>query len=162
MSRINMDDFSVFSYEDFGDTFLVERNLDKVKLPNFGELSKDASRFNKEMAKKLNKWASLIFTKVDRYVNKINKKFGSEIIVRHIKASDGKSGESAIVLIRVIRTNKIVDGEIEISVVDSNKILMHISKDIARVLKAKELHKVVSNQDRAVGYAINILERIVV
>lgn len=160
MHEIDLEEFSTFSFEDFRNTYLIEGNLDRSRMPKFGEISKEASKFSQEAAKKLNKWASNISQKISRYVNKISKRSGANINIRHIKASDGRSGEPAIIVVNILETERIKNAEIEISVVDSNRILMRISKNIANLMGLKQLRKNVTNQERAIGYAINILERI--
>jgi hypothetical protein len=160
MPDIDLEEFSTFSFEDFRTTYLVERNLDGARMPKFGEISQEASRFSLEVAKKLNKWAANISNKVGRYVNKITKRSGNLITMRHVRASDGKSGEAAIIVIDVALTEQIKNAKIEVSVIDSNKIMIRISKNIAKLMGVKQLQKVVPNQERAIGHVIAILERI--
>lgn len=161
MAEIDLEEFVASSFEDFKQMFLTERNLDGTTMPRMGEISSEVSRMNQEVAKKLNKWAAKISNKIDRYVSKVTKRNKEiRINIRHIKASDARSEESAIVLVKVIQSGRIKNGEIEVAVIDSNRISISISKNIAKLLGLKETRKVVSNQDQAVGFAINILERI--
>jgi len=160
MHEIDLEEFSTFSFEDFRNTYLVERNLDDTRVPTFGEISQEASRFSQEVAKKLNKWAANISNKVSRYIDKITKRSDNRILISHVRASDGKSGEAAIIKIDVEQTERVKNAQIEISVIDSNKILIRISKNIAKIMNVKQLRKVVSNQERAIGHVIAILERI--
>jgi len=161
MHEIDLEEFTSSSFEDFQKMFLTERKLDGTTMPKMGEISNDVSRVNQAVAKKLNKWAAQISNKVNRYVSKVLKRDKeARISVRHIKSSDGKSEEASIVLVRVLRSGRIKNGEIQVAVIDSNRIAISISKNIAKLLGLKQLRKVVANRDVATGFAINILERI--
>jgi len=155
-----MDEFISSSFKDFRSNFLIERDLDKSPRVRLGELSRSLSKANKEAAQKLNSWASGITNKVQRYANKVLKRQrDAQIRVHHIPASDGKSGEAAIVVVKLAQTENVGRGEIEVSVFDNNRFVIQMSDSVARLIKG-DRQKVLANKDKAANFVIGILERV--
>lgn len=157
-----MGNFSAYSFSDFRSNFLVERDLDRSPQIGLGELSRSLSKVNREVADKLNRWASDISNKVQRYASKVVKRssrngFDGKIDVRSVPASDSKSGEAAIIIVKLDNING-VGGEIEVSVFDNNRFLVQMSDSIGKLVGVNQ--RTLSSRDKTANFVIGILERV--
>lgn len=149
-------DFTAYNFEDFKKNYLfIEKDLDKTPQIRLGELSRVLTKTNLDVAKKLNNWASDIFSKVSKYIKKLQKRSEVPISIRTIPVGD-KTEAAAIIVIKIGSADSI-----ETSIFDNNKIVIKMSEEIARVINRGKLRKFMSNKDRVSDYLIGILERVV-
>lgn len=153
MARIDTNYFDSLSFDNFKTTFLLEKNLDNSSRLKLGEISASLSKTNNTIMQKLNRWASDIIARINRYVKKLKKKVNSNIVVRTIPASDNKSGEAAIIVINID------SAELEITIFDSNLISIEMSDEIATVINKGNNRKILTNKDRVADFAIAVIER---
>lgn len=148
--------FEAFSFDDFKNTFLIEKDLDATNPIRLGELSKEISKTNIGLAKKLNSWASKISNKVERYINRLRKKPNSlEMAIRHIPLGDIKTGAAAIIVIDIEKY-----GKVEASIFDNNQIAIKMPASIADLVNKGRKRKFLSNKDKVSEYLIGILEKV--
>lgn len=158
-----MNEFQAHSFIDFRTNFLIEKDLDRSPQIGLGELSRSLSKTNREVAQKLNGWAASISNKIQRYAYKVAKRqkrngIDSQINIRNIPVSDGKSGEAAIIVIKLVQTENVGNGEIEISIFDNNKFIVQMTDSIANLVGSGN-QKVITNKDKVANFVIGILER---
>ena len=148
--------FESFDYNDFKKNFLTEKALDKTSPLPLGELSKEMSKVNIGLANTLNKWAAEISSKVNRYVKRLKRRPEgvSNISVRSIPIGDKKGGDAAIIVIMIEDI-----GEVEISIIDSNRVIVTMSQFIANSVNKGRMRKFLPNKDKVSDYLIGILEK---
>lgn len=150
------DDFIAANFEDFNKRFLSEKLLDKTHMPNLGgELSKTMSKASDDIAHKLNKWSSMITSKIERYCKKMQKRldFDKEIDVRYIPASDGYSKEASIIILKIGRETY------QISIFDNNRVLIQMPQRVANKINKGRIKKLLLNKDKTADFMIGLLER---
>lgn len=148
--------FESYSFDDFKQNFLFEKDLDGSPRVRMGELSRVLSKTNIDIARKLNSWASNISSKVSRYINKLKKRPGvAAVSIRNVPVADGKTEAAAIIIIKIDGV-----GEIETSVFDNNKIAIRMPDSIADIVNKGRNRKFISNKDRVADYLIGILEKV--
>jgi hypothetical protein len=149
-------EFSAFDFNDFRKNFLVEKSLDKTPNVKLGELSRSISKTNAEVAHHLNKWASDIVSKANRYIKRLKKRNSEAVLsVRYIPVGDGNSGEASIIVVKI-------NGEdMEVAIFDNNRVSFKLSDGIAKKLNKGRKRKFMSNKDRVSDYIIGALEKMV-
>lgn len=145
--------FDSYSFEDFRQTFLVEKDLDQTSPIRMGELSRDLSRINIDAGKTLTRWAKEVSNKVERYVRNFNKKSESQARLRVIPVGDIKTDAAAMIVLDI-------DGVVaaEASIFDSNKMVIKMSPNVARLVNKGKVRKYFANKDRLTNYLIGVLE----
>ena len=149
--------FESFSFSDFKSNFLVERDLDHSSPIKLGEISREVSNLNIGLARKLNSWAAKISGKVNKYVQRLQKRPGgaAKVTVRHIPVGDVKTDAAAIIIVNVQGV-----GEIEASIFDNNKATIRMPDNVADSVNKGKNRKFLSNKDRIADYLIGILEKV--
>ena len=150
-------EFESFSFDDFKQNFLVEKDLDGTPRTRMGELASTLSKTNIDVARKLNSWASSISSRVTRYAKRLKKRPGgaAAVSIRHIPVGDGKTEAAAIIIIKISGV-----GEVETSVFDNNKIAIRMPDSIADLVNKGRNRKFMSNKDRVADYLIGVLEKV--
>jgi hypothetical protein len=153
-----LEEFESFTFDDFKQNFLVEGDLDKSPRIRLGELSRTLSKVNIDVARKLNRWAANILTKVDRYIKRLRKRPGgiiSNVSIRHIPVGDGRTEAAAIIIISISGV-----GDVETSIFDNNQITIKMPTVIANAVNKGKTRKFISNKDKVPDYLIGILEKV--
>ena len=154
------EEFAAFNFQEFKRNFLIERDLDKSPRVRLGELSRNLSKINKEIAQKLNSWTAEISSKVNRYIKRIKKRNReADLHIRQIKMGDVNDAASLIAIdIHTLPTIK--KGTIQISVFDNNHISVKMSDNIADIVNKGSTEKFMRNKDKVAAFVIGVLERI--
>ena len=128
---IDFDDFSSSNYEDFRDSFLIERKsgaLDKPAPRATGEIEQLASKANINIANGLNRL-------LNNFKKKISYDHDFDVNLDSVPMGDWREGGAAI--LNITPKNSIYDGSVEISVniYDNNNVSINVPRKVAELTR---------------------------
>lgn len=144
-------DFESIDHKFFEEKFLISEKVN-IRNSSKGELSKLLSKANIEAADRLNKWASVLKSDIQKFINR-NKYQSIEIKI--IKAEDYVASPASALIITY------GNYDIKTFIYDNDRILIDMPQKYANIVNKGNKKKILNNLNKTSKYLMALIELVV-